>query len=80
MGSGHRDQPERDADWIRSERRSFWIALVIALGPIPVALLISWVFGAPPWRPYPEPETEQPWHAREHPGKTGHDSGPPGHP
>ena len=34
----------------RAEPSSFWPALVIALAPIPLALLISWALGAPPWR------------------------------
>lgn len=44
-----------DPDGERSERASFWIALAVALTPIPVALLISWALGDPPWRPRPSP-------------------------
>ncbi len=38
------------------DRGSSWKALVIALAPIPLALLITWALGAsPPWRPRPAP-------------------------
>ncbi len=38
-------------DLVHSERRSFRMALAIALLPIPAALLVSWLLGDPPWRP-----------------------------
>ena len=50
-----RRRGQHEADWERSERTSYWIALAIALVPIPVSLLISWALGSPPWRP-------NPWH------------------
>ncbi len=42
----------------RAERRSFWLALLIALAPIPLALAIAW--GVRKWKqgagqPPPEP-------------------------
>ncbi len=49
----NRNQQAREADWERSERKSFWIALAIALVPIPASLLISWALGSPPWRTRP---------------------------
>lgn len=48
-----RRRADQEADWERSERASFWVALAIALVPIPVSVLISWALGAPPWRPNP---------------------------
>ena len=39
-----------EAEWVRSERASYRIALAIALAPIPIALLISWALGDLPWR------------------------------
>ena len=48
--SGH------ELEWERSERRSYRIALAIALLPIPISLLISWALGSPPWRPRPRPD------------------------
>jgi hypothetical protein len=47
------DHAGRESEWARTERTSFWIALAIALGPIPVCLLISWALGSPPWRDRP---------------------------
>ena len=48
-----RIHPARESDWERAERRSFRIALAIALVPIPASLLISWALGSPPWRARP---------------------------
>ena len=50
-----RRRPRGETDWELSERRSSWIALAIALVPIPVSVLISWALGSPPWRPRPHP-------------------------
>jgi hypothetical protein len=60
-------QPARKSDWVRSERISTRIALAIALAPIPVALLISWALGSPPWRPRPAPGPDRSWDAPETP-------------
>jgi hypothetical protein len=50
MGDGPLRISEPKADeWVRSEQRSFRIALVIALAPIPIALLIAWALGDLPW-------------------------------
>lgn len=48
-----------ESDWERSERASTRIALAIALAPIPIALLISWAVGSPPWRPRPAPRHDR---------------------
>jgi hypothetical protein len=52
--SGRR-KVEQENDWERSERRSTWIALTIALAPIPIAVLISWALGSPPWLEHSKP-------------------------
>jgi len=59
MSADRTHQERRDVDWARAERFSFWAALAIALGPIPLCLLISWALGSPPWRPRPAPAHEE---------------------
>jgi hypothetical protein len=44
--SGMNHHPD---EWVHSERRSFRLALAIALMPIPLALVISWLLGDAPW-------------------------------
>ena len=66
------EESSREADWERSEKRSFWIALAIALAPIPVALVVSWGLGAPPWRPKPATPAVQQGHEPVHGGLTPH--------
>jgi hypothetical protein len=56
-------QPARESEWVRSERASTRIALAIALAPIPIALVISWALGSPPWRPRPAPGPDRNWNA-----------------
>ena len=69
-------KPEHEVEWDRSERRSTWIALTIALMPIPVSLAISWTLGSPPWRDRSAQPTDEPSVATPHvPESTGH-----GHP
>jgi hypothetical protein len=60
-------QPAGESAWTRSERTSTRIALAIALAPIPIALLISWAMGSPPWRPRPAPGPDRNWDAPEPP-------------
>lgn len=38
----------REDDWARSERMSFWIALAVPLGPILIYPLFSRALGSPP--------------------------------
>ena len=68
-------------DWIRTERRSFRMALAIALLPIPAALLASWLLGDPPWRPRLAPDAHQAAPVDTVPGRpkpeTGRGHGPP---
>jgi hypothetical protein len=64
---------DHEFEWDRSERRSTRIALAIALIPIPIALVISWSLGSPPWLSRPDPGPE----ALSVPIAPGHDS--PGH-
>jgi hypothetical protein len=40
-------KPSPENEWDHSERRSTWIALAIALIPIPVSLAISWALEPP---------------------------------
>lgn len=49
-----------EAEWDRSERQSTRIALAIALMPIPIAMLIAWAVGSPPWRDRPAQNLEKP--------------------
>jgi hypothetical protein len=51
---------ENEAEWDRLERRSSRIALGIALMPIPIALVVAWVLGSPPWRERPAHEFDVP--------------------
>jgi hypothetical protein len=60
-------RPARESDRERTERASTRIALAVALGPIPIALLISWALGSPPWRPRPPQGPDRNWDAPEAP-------------
>jgi hypothetical protein len=60
-------RPARESDWARSDRVSTRIALAVALGPIPIALLISWALRSPPWRPRPPQGPDRIWDAPENP-------------
>jgi hypothetical protein len=59
-GSAGTRKPDQETEWDRLERRSIRIALAIALMPIPVALVISWALGSPPWRDRSHPASEEP--------------------
>ena len=51
IGSTKGQDSDRAGD--RAERGAFRVALVIALVPIPIALLVAWALGDPPWRARP---------------------------
>jgi hypothetical protein len=70
-------QRAAESDWARSERVSTRIALGIALAPIPIALLISWALGSPPWRPRPAPGPDRHREAPEPPEFRPHRNFPP---
>ncbi len=67
-----RGRAARSTEWERSERISFWIALAIALMPIPASMLISWALGSPPWAPRRSADPEAVGHAPADPGTIGH--------
>ncbi len=53
MADDQVDPTPHQAGPFPSDRVQFWIALTIALVPLPFALLISLALGSPPWKARP---------------------------